>query len=107
VGGPPMNHELVKSVHVQHAVEDHFVLTSAESRVLELVALGLSTSEIAKQLYVCRQTITYHISNLLMKSGARNRTGLVAKAYSVGVLDIGTWPPQVPTGTARQSWDTA
>lgn len=67
----------------------------AEIRVLELVALGLSSREIADSLWVSRQAITYHIGNLFSKLGAHSRAGLVARAYALGFLDPGTWPPIV------------
>jgi DNA-binding CsgD family transcriptional regulator len=67
--------------------------TNAELRVLLLVALGLPSHEIASRLWVSRQAITYHISNLFMKLRAESRAGLVARAYAVGILAPGMWPP--------------
>jgi DNA-binding CsgD family transcriptional regulator len=69
--------------------------TVAEIRVLELVALGLTSREIAERLWVSRQTVTYHIGNLLTKLEAESRAGLVARAYALGVLGAGSWPPRV------------
>ena len=71
------------------------VLTRAECRVLELVAAGLSSREIGGRLTVSRQTVTYHIGNLLMKLNAKSRTGLVARAYAIGLIPPGVWPPQI------------
>jgi DNA-binding CsgD family transcriptional regulator len=68
--------------------------TPAQLRVLELVALGLSSKEIGAQLWVSRQTVTYHISNLLVGLHARTRAGLVARAYAFGLLEPGRWPPR-------------
>jgi DNA-binding CsgD family transcriptional regulator len=70
-------------------------ITPAELRVLQLVALGLTSREIAERLWVSRQAVTYHIGNLLMKLRADSRAGLVARAYAMGVLAPGTWPPAV------------
>jgi len=69
--------------------------TPAQLRVLELVALGLSSREIAARLWVSRQTVTYHISNLLVGLRASTRAGLVARAYAFGLLEPGRWPPRV------------
>ena len=44
-------------------------------RVLELVALGLSSREIAQRLWISRQGVTYHIGNLFVKLRASTRTG--------------------------------
>lgn len=71
------------------------LVTSAEARVLELVAEGLSSREIACRLHVSRQAVTYHIGNLLGRFGCTNRAGLVARAFSLAVLDARPWPPVV------------
>jgi DNA-binding CsgD family transcriptional regulator len=70
-------------------------ITPAELRVLQLVALGLTSREIAVRLWVSRQAVTYHIGNLFMKLRADSRAGLVARAYAIGVLAPGAWPPVV------------
>jgi DNA-binding CsgD family transcriptional regulator len=70
-------------------------LSPAESRILELVAIGLPSREIAARMSVTRQAVTWHIGNLFMKLGAENRAGLVARAYATGLLVAESWPPQV------------
>jgi DNA-binding CsgD family transcriptional regulator len=68
--------------------------TPGELRVLELVALGLSSREIAARLWISRQGVTYHIGNLFVKLRANSRAGLVARAYAIGLLAPGSWPPR-------------
>jgi len=75
-------------------------ITPAELRVLQFVALGLTSREIAERLWVSRQAVTYHIGNLFMKLRADSRAGLVARAYAVGILCPGRWPPAVDPGYA-------
>ena len=79
--------------------------TPHELVVLELVAQGLSTRQIAERLWVSRQTVTYHIGNLLSKFDVQTRTGLVARAYASGVLSPGFWPPRLRSPYA-ESIDT-
>jgi len=74
----------------------------AQLRVLELVALGLSSREIGARLWISRQTVTYHISNLLTELGASSRAGLVARAYAVGILEPGFWPPHLRSDAPRR-----
>ena len=55
-------------------------LTPAEARVVELVAEGLTNPEIARRLYVSRDTVKSHVSSALMKLAFRTRAELAASA---------------------------
>jgi DNA-binding transcriptional ArsR family regulator len=61
--------------------------------VLEQLAEGSSTSEIARRLFVSPQAVTYHIGNLLAKFQSTNRAGLVSRAFVLGILEP-IWPPR-------------
>lgn len=69
-------------------------LTVRETAVLEQLAEGKSTSAAARSLYVSPQAITYHVGNLLAKFGCTSRTGVVSRAFVLGML-ARTWPPRV------------
>ena len=55
-------------------------LTERELQVLELLVDGLSNSEISERLVITRATVKYHVSNILSKLGASNRTEAAALA---------------------------
>jgi predicted ATPase/class 3 adenylate cyclase/DNA-binding CsgD family transcriptional regulator len=59
-------------------------LTPMERRVTDLAVLGRSNSEIATQLFVGRETVKTHLSNIYAKLGVANRTQLVADASRRG-----------------------
>ena len=61
-------------------------LTEREREVLALVAHGLSNAELAEALHVSVPTAKTHVSRLLAKLGARDRTQLVVIAYESGVV---------------------
>ena len=64
-------------------------LTDREREVLELVAQGLSNEEIAERLVLSRATARTHVSRMLAKVGARDRTQLVVLAYESGLVRPG------------------
>jgi ATP/maltotriose-dependent transcriptional regulator MalT len=55
-------------------------LTPQERRVLQLLAEGLSNQDIAQRLVISLATARKHVSNILNKLGAQNRTQAVARA---------------------------
>jgi DNA-binding CsgD family transcriptional regulator len=60
-------------------------LSPREAEVLLLLAQGLSNREIAERLYLSRRTVEFHISRLLGKLDARNRT---EAAFMASKLDL-------------------
>ena len=61
-------------------------LTPRELEVLQLIAEGLSTREMAERLFVSENTVKTHISRVLDKLGASRRTQAVQLAKSQGVI---------------------
>jgi two-component system, NarL family, response regulator LiaR len=55
-------------------------MTRREQEILELLADGLSNSEIALHLAVSQSTVKYHVSHILSKLGVTNRTEAVTLA---------------------------
>jgi DNA-binding NarL/FixJ family response regulator len=62
------------------------LLTNRENEVLLEVARGLSNPEIAERLHMSAATAKTHVSRLLTKLGARDRTQLVVIAYESGLV---------------------
>ncbi len=61
-------------------------LTGREREVLVLVAQGMSNAELAAALHVTLPTAKTHVSRILTKLGARDRTQLAILAYESGIL---------------------
>lgn len=61
-------------------------LTEREVEILRLVAEGYNNREIASLTYLAEGTVKNHLSAILMKLGARDRTNAVLRALREGVL---------------------
>jgi LuxR family maltose regulon positive regulatory protein len=61
-------------------------LTARELEVLVLLAAGMTNPRIAEQLVVTLDTIKKHVSHLLGKLGAANRTEAVARARQLSLI---------------------
>jgi DNA-binding NarL/FixJ family response regulator len=60
-------------------------LTDRERAIAQLIAEGASNPEIAQQLFLSRKTVERHVSNVLKKTGVRNRAELAARIAELEV----------------------
>ena len=61
-------------------------LTPRELDVLKELAKGLQNKEIAAELYITERTVKFHVSSILGKLGAGNRTEAVTIAAQNGLI---------------------
>jgi DNA-binding NarL/FixJ family response regulator len=61
-------------------------LTAREVEVLRLVAEGYGNRQIAELMHLAEGTVKNHVSAILMKLGARDRTNAVLRALREGLL---------------------
>jgi LuxR family transcriptional regulator, maltose regulon positive regulatory protein len=61
-------------------------LTSREQQVLRLLAVGRANRDIAAELVVTLDTVKRHVTHILAKLGAVNRTEAVARARELNLL---------------------
>jgi DNA-binding NarL/FixJ family response regulator len=69
-----------------HATDED--LTSRELDVLRLIAAGNANKAIAGQLSITDETVKSHITNILAKLGANDRTHAVAIALKRGIIEL-------------------
>lgn len=62
--------------------ESHIIITKREQEILDLVAAGKTSSEIADSLNISVRTVESHRYNLMQKLGAKNTAALVRYAVS-------------------------
>jgi len=63
-------------------------LTERELDILRLIAQGSPNKEIAATLHISENTVKTHISNVLHKMDAKDRTEAVAKALTQGLITL-------------------
>ena len=61
-------------------------LTPREIEVLRLMAEGFGNRTIAEALFLAEGTVKNHVSSILLKLGARDRTNAVLRALREGIL---------------------
>jgi DNA-binding NarL/FixJ family response regulator len=64
------------------------VLTAREVELLQLIGEGLSTPEVAAQLYISTKTVKNHLASIFEKLDARDRTQAVVKAVRMGIIQV-------------------
>lgn len=64
-------------------------LTEREIEVLHLLARGLQNKEIAAELTITERTVKFHVSSIMGKLQAGNRTEAVAIAAQLGLITLG------------------
>ena len=73
--------------HIGQENDDPSNLTPRELEVLALVARGLKNAEIAGTLFITERTVKFHVSSILAKLGAENRTEAAGIAVRRGLIE--------------------
>jgi DNA-binding NarL/FixJ family response regulator len=63
-------------------------LSSREIDVLQLIATGNANKEIAAQLSIAEETVKSHVTSILAKLGANDRTHAVTLALKRGIIEL-------------------
>ncbi len=57
----------------------HYALSRREAQVALCCAEGLTNIEIGEKLFICKQTVKFHMRNVFAKCGVRRRTELISR----------------------------
>lgn len=68
--------------------ESERVVTKREVEVLQLIADGCSTPEVAEQLFISQKTVKNHLASIYHKLDARDRTQAVLQAVRMGIVRL-------------------
>lgn len=66
----------------------HEFFSRREKEVLELMAKGFSSKDIAKQLFITEKTVESHRRNMVQKAKVRNTMELISMAINRGIIKI-------------------
>jgi two-component system response regulator DegU len=80
--------EEVRKLDAPAQSEDQRVVTRREEEVLQLIANGCSTPEVAEQLYISHKTVKNHLASIYQKLDARDRTQAVLQAVRMGIVHL-------------------
>jgi DNA-binding NarL/FixJ family response regulator len=64
-------------------------LTRREIEVVRLVAMGHTSREIARELFLSPRTVESHVSSILLKLDCRSRADAARRASELGLLGAG------------------
>lgn len=64
-------------------------LSEREAEVIRLLAIGRTSQQIADDLFISLNTVSYHLRNIFAKIGASNRTEAAAFAFEAGIVPGG------------------
>ena len=63
-------------------------LTKRELQILDLLSRGMSSNEIAVELFISHNTVDFHRRQLLKKTDSKNIADLIGNAYRLGILPM-------------------
>lgn len=64
------------------------VLSPREEEVLQLIAEGASTTEVASRLYISVKTVKNHLASIYQKLDSRDRTQAVIQGVRLGIIKL-------------------
>ena len=79
---------LVASKLFNHLNKPPETLSPRELEVLGLLGKGKTNQSIAKELFISERTVKFHVSSILGKLGAKNRTDALQLALKKGLINL-------------------
>ena len=63
-------------------------LSNSEVQVLRRIASGMTSKEVATELYCSRRTVDYHIASIYCKLSVSNRIQVICWARALGLVSV-------------------
>ncbi len=78
----------VRKMEQPRSAPDEPIITKREEEVLQLIADGCSTPEVAERMYISQKTVKNHLASIYQKLDARDRTQAVLQAMRMGIVKL-------------------
>lgn len=79
---------LAEAVKPTTGVPSEAIITKREEEVLQLIAEGLSTTEVASSLFISVKTVKNHLASVYQKLDSHDRTQAVVRAVKMGIIRL-------------------
>jgi two-component system response regulator DegU len=80
--------EVRRMTPVPSLEDNEQIVTRREIDVLQLIADGCSTPEVAERLFISQKTVKNHLASIYQKLDARDRTQAVLQAVRMGIVRL-------------------
>ncbi len=83
---PEVTSRVLKVVSSSHGIPPDVALSKREMDVLKCLAKGMTSAQIAKELFISENTVKTHVRHILEKLEASNRAEAVSRAIQLGII---------------------
>ncbi len=87
-GDKVMSPRLAEAMLTEAHKDTDGIISAREEEVLQLVADGFGTTEIADKLFISQKTVKNHLASIYDKLDARDRTQAVLMAVRMGIVKL-------------------
>jgi DNA-binding NarL/FixJ family response regulator len=85
---PRLAEAMLTEARAESSAETGSIISAREEEVLQLVADGLGTPDIAARLFISQKTVKNHLASIYDKLDARDRTQAVLMAVKMGIVKL-------------------
>jgi len=83
---PEVTGRVLKAIGSSHGIPPDVALSKREMDVLKCLAKGMTSAQIANELFISENTVKTHVRHILEKLEASNRAEAVSRAIQLGVI---------------------
>jgi two-component system, NarL family, response regulator DegU len=85
---PDLASSMLDEVRRDASLGQEIAVSRREEEVLQLIADGCSTTEVAERLFLSQKTVKNHLASIYDKLDARDRTQAVLRAVRMGIIRL-------------------